>query len=114
MSLPMPPSLPDTAGAWSWISNLLAPGGALAVFGLLFGLTQSRITDVRDQAKQDLEKVESDLNQDVADLRALTTDGQRQYLEILKGLRELPTRTEMQHDLQIIESRLSDRINKER
>lgn len=105
----MPPV--DSSGAWSWVSNLLAPTGVLALFGLLFGYTQTRITDVQTKAKAELDAVKDDLEKDVADLRAMAVESQRSHTAMLVVLRELPTRTEMQHDLEVMEARLYDRIN---
>ena len=108
--MPLQPPTVVNSSFWMWAGGLLA-SGIIALFTLLLGLTNSRITEAHSETKKDIEYLKVEFDKDISDLRALAAASQQQHLEMLRGLRDLPTRAEMQHDLEIMETRLYDRIN---
>ncbi len=104
------PPTTDSSPFWMWVGGILASGvSTLVIF--LFGLTNSRISDARSEAKKELDEYKSTVDKNFTDLRSAVLEGQRQHLEMLTGLRELPTRNEMKHDLDVMEMRLQGRLD---
>ena len=107
----------DSSSFWMWVGTI-ATGAILSLFGLLMSLINGRITDVRAEGRIEVASARAEskndiagLEKDIGDIRIGMAESQRQSIAILTTLRELPTRTEMQHGLDIMETRLHDRIN---
>ena len=104
----------DPSSFWMWVGTI-ATGAILSLFGLLMSLINGRITDVsaglRAPAHETSKNDIAGLEKDISDIRIGMAENQRHSIAILTTLRELPTRTEMQHGLDIMETRLYDRIN---
>ena len=115
------PLPPDPSSFWMWVGGLLATG-VVTLFSLAFGITNSRVTEVRTEAKADLEAALKALSAtidarfagasvELTELRRIAADASTQHLAMLRELRELPRRDEMKHDLEVMETRLTDRID---
>ena len=107
----------DSSSFWMWVGTI-ATGAILSLFGLLMSLINGRITDVRAEGRIEVASARAEskndiagLEKDIGDIRIGMAESQRQSIAILTTLRELPTRTEMQHGLDIMETRLHNQIN---
>ena len=107
----------DPSSFWMWIGTIAA-GALFSLFGFLMTMLNGRISDVRAEGRIEVASARAEskndiagLEKDISDIRIGMAENQRHSIAILTTLRELPTRTEMQHGLDIMETRLYDRIN---